>query len=271
MRIVLVILLMVLSRPAALAETPPVVDVELVLAVDVSWSMDADEQRLQRQGYVDAIRDPEVIATILRGDWGRIAVTYVEWAGVGLNRTVVPWTILESEADAHALAERLSREPLGRMRRTSISWALASGAALFDNGIDGMRRVIDVSGDGPNNMGPLVTLARDRVVAEGITINGLPIMIKRGNPGGFFHIDNLDAYYRECVIGGFGAFTVVVDDAGRFGEAIRRKLLMEIAGRTPPGPARVLPAQFGPNAGEEAVDCAIGEKQWRRWRRMDRW
>ncbi|WP_420393809.1 DUF1194 domain-containing protein [Acuticoccus sp.] len=238
---------------------------ELVLAVDVSWSMDIDEQRLQREGYVAAMRDPEVVATIGRGDWQRIAVTYVEWAGVDLQRTVVPWTIVDGPASANTFADMLDAAAIGRMRRTSISGALAHGALLFDNGIDGMRRVIDVSGDGPNNMGSPVTNARDAVVAQGITVNGLPIMIKDANPGGFFSIENLDQYYKDCVIGGFGAFMITVTDPAQFEEAIRRKIILEIAAATP----RIVPAQFG--TPEPTADCAVGEKQWRRWRRLDEW
>ncbi|MEM9221275.1 MAG: DUF1194 domain-containing protein [Pseudomonadota bacterium] len=255
------------TQAAAAVETPPVVDVELVLAVDVSWSMDLDEQVLQRQGYVDAIRHPEVMAAIKKGDWGRIALTYVEWAGHNLDRVVVPWTIIETPQDADAFAEELDRAVIGRMRRTSISSALTRSAELFDNDIDGMRRVIDVSGDGPNNMGLLVTAARDEVLSKGITINGLPIMIKRGNPGGYFHLEELDIYYEDCVIGGFGAFMITVTSAGQFHEAIRRKLILEIASATP----RVVPAQWRAPGSEPRIDCTIGEQQWRAWRRYDRW
>ena len=252
---------------ARAASPPPVVDVELVLAVDVSWSMDVEEQAVQRQGYVDALRHPDVIAAITKGDWGRIAVTYVEWAGHGLDNTVVPWTIIERAEDAYAFAEQLDRAPIARMRRTSISSILQRSVDLFDNGIDGMRRVVDVSGDGPNNMGILVTAARDEALAAGIVINGLPIMIKRGNPGGYFHLDRLDLYYEDCVIGGFGSFMITVNDADKFQEAIRRKLIMEIASAAP----RVVPARWRPPGSPPRIDCAIGEKQWQSWRRYDRW
>jgi hypothetical protein len=258
---------MMTIAPLAARATPPVVDVELILAVDVSWSMDVDEQRLQRDGYIEAVRDPEVIAAIQKGDWGRIALTYVEWAGVGLTRIIVPWTIIETAADADAFAEELAKAPLGRMRRTSISNALARSAELFDNGIDGMRRVIDVSGDGPNNQGLAVTAVRDEVLSQGIVINGLPIMIKRGNPGGFFHLEELDIYYEDCVIGGFGSFMITVNDAQKFGEAIRRKLILEIAGLEP----KVVPAGFRAPGAPPRIDCMIGERQWKRWRGYDRW
>ena len=267
LRILFALLLVNVVAGTARASTPPVVDVELVLAVDVSWSMDIDEQEVQRQGYVEAIRHPDVLAAIKKGDWGRIAVTYVEWAGNGLDRVVVPWTIIEDAADADAFAEKLDRAVISRMRRTSISSVLRRSIGLFDNGIDGMRRVVDVSGDGPNNMGILVTSARDEVLAQGIVINGLPIMIKRGNPGGYFHLEDLDLYYEDCVIGGFGSFMITVNAADKFQEAIRRKLILEIASAAP----QVVPAQWRAPGSPPRVDCQIGEKQWRSWRRYDRW
>jgi len=260
-------LVCLLAAPLVARATPPVVDVELILAVDVSWSMDVDEQRLQRQGYVDAIRHPDVIAAIEDGDWGRIAVTYVEWAGVGLTRTLVPWTIIANSSDADAFAAQLSSAPLGRMRRTSISNMLARAGPMFDNGIDGMRRVVDVSGDGPNNQGISVTAARDELLKEGVVINGLPIMIKRGNPGGYFHLEELDIYYEDCVIGGFGSFMITVNDKARFQEAIRRKLILEIAGLQPD----VIPVAWRSPDAPPRIDCMVGEKQWQRWRNYDRW
>lgn len=255
------------AAPLAARANPPVVDVELILAVDVSWSMDVDEQEIQRQGYVDAIQHPDVIAAIQRGDWQRIAVTYVEWAGVGLVRVIAPWTIIEGPEDARAFAAQLDAAPLQRMRRTSISNALNQSGSMFDNGIDGMRRVIDISGDGPNNQGMSVTAARDELLAQGIVINGLPIMIKRGNPGGYFHLEELDIYYEDCVIGGFGSFMITVNDKSRFHEAIRRKLILEIAGVQP----EAVPADWRPAGSPPRVDCLVGEKQWQRWRNYDRW
>jgi len=265
--ILMLVLLNVAAIPARATMIAPVVDVELVLAVDVSWSMDVEEQAMQRQGYVDALRHPDVIGAIAKGDWQRIAVVYVEWAGNGLDRVVVPWTIIENASDAYAFAEKLDRAPIGRMRRTSISSILQRSVDMFDNGIDGMRRVVDVSGDGPNNMGMLVTAARDEALQQGIVINGLPIMIKRGNPGGYFHLDRLDLYYEDCVIGGFGSFMITVNSAEKFQEAIRRKLVLEIASAQP----QVMPAGWRPPGSPPRVDCAIGEKQWNNWRQYDRW
>jgi hypothetical protein len=236
------------------------VDLELVLAVDVSLSMDLDEQRLQRDGYITAFRDGEVQKAITSGPHGRIAVTYMEWAGPSVQNVVVPWTIIDGSAAAQALADKLEAQPISRARMTSISQGLVFAAQLFDSsGVKGIRRVIDVSGDGPNNAGPLVTLVRDQVVAQGIAINGLPILLKK--PASFFDIADLDVYYRECVIGGAGAFMIPVRERFEFKTATRRKLLLEIAGGDQP--ALLIPAQLRePVSGG---DCTVGEQQWRRY------
>lgn len=250
----------------AVAEPLPV-DLELVLAVDVSWSMDLDEQQFQRAGYVAAMRDPAVIDAIVGGGWGRIAVTYVEWAGTGLQTIVVPWTLIDSAESAEAFAARLGSVRIGRLRRTSISGALGFAEAYFEaNDYAGLRRVIDVSGDGANNQGIPVTVVRDRLVDKGIVINGLPIMIKANNPGGYFGIPNLDIYYEDCVIGGPASFVIPVDDVNRFATAIRQKMILEIAGRQP----RIMRVQLARK--EPRIDCLIGEKLWREWReRYDEW
>ncbi|WP_018698896.1 DUF1194 domain-containing protein [Amorphus coralli] len=254
-------LIAALPAHAAAAPVDDVVDIELVLAVDVSWSMDHDEQILQRQGYVAAFLHPDVISAIEGGDWGRIAVTYVEWAGSGLQQVQVPWTLVDGRESAEAFAARLAAAPLARLRRTSISSALAFSGTLFErNGYEGFRRVIDMSGDGPNNMGAPVTHERDKLIEAGVTVNGLPIMIRRSSYDPFFQISNLDVYYEDCVIGGFGAFVVVVTDPGEFAEAIRRKLILEIAGAQP----SVVPTQL--LSREPRIDCLIGEKLWQRWR-----
>jgi hypothetical protein len=241
---------------ASAADEP--VDLELVLAVDISYSMDPDELELQRDGYVAALRHPEVIQAIRSGAYGRIAVTYVEWAGTASARTVLPWTLIDGQDAADGFATKLAAETLLRARRTSISGALAYSGTLFDgNGLSGLRRVIDVSGDGANNQGLPVTLVRDRIVSEGVTINGLPIILKTRNPGGFFDIADLDIYYEDCVIGGFGAFIVPVRTLTGFAAAVRRKLVLEIAGLPP----RVVPAQIAERP--PRVDCLVGEKRWR--------
>jgi len=250
----------------ARAEPLPV-DLELILAVDVSWSMDLDEQQFQRAGYVAAMRDPAVIDAIVGGGWGRIAVTYVEWAGSDLQTVIVPWTLIDSAESAQLFAAGLASMRIGRLRRTSISSALNFSEQYFDdNDFQGLRRVVDVSGDGANNQGMPVTALRDRLVSKGIIINGLPIMIKASNPGGYFGIPNLDIYYEDCVIGGPASFVIPVDDVNRFATAIRQKMILEIAGHMP----QIVPAQLTQKA--PRIDCMIGEKLWREWReRYDEW
>lgn len=242
------------------AQPPANADLELVLAVDVSLSMDLDEQRLQRDGYVAAFRDPEVHKAIASGAYGRVAVTYLEWAGPGNQQVVMPWTVIAGPQDAMAVADKLEALPISRARMTSISSALQFSGRLFDSsGVRAVRRVIDVSGDGPNNAGAPVVPVRDELVAAGIVINGLPVMVKLAQ--GFFDLADLDRYYADCVIGGAGAFMIPIKEKAEFRTATRRKLLLEIAGREPP--ARLHRAQA--RMPEEASDCMIGEQQWRRY------
>jgi hypothetical protein len=240
-------------RPAA-AEP---VDVELVLAVDVSLSMSPAELAIQRDGYAAALTDKRVLDAIADGLHGRIAVTYFEWAGNTTQHVVVPWTVIASREDAERVARQLSAMPPNSARRTSISGALEFSVDLFaESQFRGTKRVIDISGDGPNNQGMLVTTARDRAVAAGIVINGLPVMLKRAGPGS---IDDLDLYYEDCVIGGRGAFVVPVRETSEFKKAIRTKLLLEIAMSVPPEGLPVVPAQ----ARSPRVSCSIGERMWR--------
>ena len=235
------------------------VDVALVLAVDVSWSMDPDEQELQRQGFVEAFRSPEVHDAIRRGMLGRIAVTYFEWASASHQQPVVPWTVIDDAQGALAFADRLSRQPPGRAYYTSISGAIDFGVTLLARSdVEAARQVIDVSGDGPNNDGRAVTPARDAAIARGIVINGLPLMLKR--PTQSWDIENLDEYYRDCVIGGAGAFLVPVRERAQFAGAIRTKIIREIADM--PGRPLVQPAQA-----EARADCMVGE----RLRRQQPW
>ena len=216
------------------AQIDTAVDLELALAVDVSRSIDAREARLQRQGYIAAFRDPFVIHAIRAGMLGRIAVTYFEWAGMDRPQLVAGWTVIDDSASAFAFAEELDRMAPHTARSTSISRALEFALPLFDgNGFEGTRRVVDVSGDGPNNWGALVTTARNRAVAAGVTINGLPILDDGGGMFSNFNIPDLDHYYRDCVIGGPGAFVVVAADFTDFARAVRRKLILEIAGDRP--------------------------------------
>jgi len=244
--------------PAAQAQAE--VDLELVLAVDVSRSMDPDEQQLQREGYIGAFLDREVIDAIRSGVLGRIAVAYVEWAGAASQQIIVPWTVVSDAASAAAFSARLASAPIAGHRRTSISNALTFSAALFEHsGFSGTRQVIDISGDGPNNQGPGVEAARDAVLERGVVINGLPVVLKYGTPAGFFEIPDLDAYYEDCVIGGFGAFIVSVRAPDEFASAIRRKMVMEIAGTTP----ALRPAQMMQR--EARTDCYVGEKRWNQY------
>jgi hypothetical protein len=228
------------------------VDLALVLAVDVSRSMDDDEQKLQREGFVEAFRSVAVHEGIRKGALGRIAVVYMEWSGPAEQKVVVPWTVVDGPERAFDFSDRLAKAPIGRIFSTSISGAIDHGLKLLgESGVDAMRRVIDISGDGPNNTGRVVTLARDAAVAQGVTINGLPFMLKR--PTGFGDIENLDHYYQDCVIGGQGAFIVPVREARHFAEAIRTKLIREIAGHMEQEPL-VKRAQD-----RERANCLIGE------------
>ena len=229
------------------------VDLELVLAVDISRSMDVEEQALQRAGYVEAFRHPEVIAAIGKGMTGRIAVTYLEWAGVGLQFHRVDWTLIDGADSAHAFASEIEAAPTGRERRTSISGGLITAAGLLAaSPFIGMREVIDVSGDGPNNAGLPVLEARQEVLKRGVTINGLPIMLRPG--GGFYGVHDLDVYYENCVIGGPAAFLLTVESPDRFAAAIRRKLVLEIAGLMP----EIITA--ADTRAQDDYDCLIGEK-----------
>ncbi|MEE8444257.1 MAG: DUF1194 domain-containing protein [Alphaproteobacteria bacterium] len=247
---------------ARAAEQP--VDLELVLAVDVSRSIDTNEALLQRQGYIEAFRDPAVIRAIQSGFLQRIAVTYMDWAGTYHRQVVVGWTVIDGEESARAFAESLDWVIPASAYRTSISGAIEFALPLFDaNGFEGTRRVIDVSGDGPNNGGRLVVVARDEAIAAGVTINGLPILDQSNDAYSWYSIPELDLYYRDCVIGGPAAFMVVAANFQDFARAVRRKLILEIAGATPRQSARLIRAQA-----RTPPPCDIGE-QLRRARDWD--
>jgi hypothetical protein len=227
------------------------VDAELILAVDVSYSMDPDEQQLQREGYMAAITSREFLQAMKQGMNGRIAMTYFEWAGSHHQQIIVPWRLIDGPESADGFAADIGRARYTRASRTSISSALLFAAPLFDgSGYHGVRRVIDVSGDGVNNNGPPVTMVRDEVLAKGITINGLPILLKRPNAS-TLDIEQLDIYYEDCVIGGPGAFVIPIKERDQFKEAIRTKLVLEIAGRKPP-PHRASPAPSASACGRSA-------------------
>jgi len=241
------------------------VDLELVLAVDVSLSMDHDEQRLQRDGYVAAFRDPKLLKAIQSGPNGRIAVTYVEWAGAGIQSVVIPWRVIGTARDAEAFADVLAAKQISRALMTSISEVVLLAHGLFaESPVQGLRRVIDVSGDGPNNSGRRVELARDRVVTAGVVVNGLAIRIRNGvGAYSYFDMPDLDDYYKDCVIGGPGSFVLSIRKKGEFATAIRQKLLLEIAGITPGSMEPVRHIGFRTVA--EKYDCLIGEKLWKQY------
>lgn len=243
------------------ADAQTQVDVELVLAVDISYSMDFDELALQREGYITALRSKEFIDALRGGAYGKIALIYIEWAGTHEQTVVVPWTLIDGRAAAEAFAARLAEAPVRRTYRTSISGGLIFSATQFGNGgFKGTRRVIDISGDGTNNQGPLIEPTRDEIVAKGIVINGLPLQLKSPT-GSMLDINDLHVYYEDCVIGGPGSFVIPVRSRDQFINAVRQKLVLEVSGITPPSIARTVPAAKPPR-----VSCTIGEQMW-----MQRW
>jgi len=207
------------------------VDLLLVLAVDISRSIDDDESRLQREGYVRAFQDPQVIAAIQGGMIGSIGVCFLEWAGADYQQLSVPWTLIDGPVAAARMADRISGLPRVGWSRTSISAGiLASLRALDRAPFEATRRVVDVSGDGPNNHGPPMSVARAEAEAAGVTINGLPIL--GDQPGGWAWggvTRPLDRYYEDEVAIGPGCFVEPASGFDTFGSAVRRKLIREIA------------------------------------------
>ena len=246
--------LAILLLAAAPAFAEPV-DVELVLGVDTSRSMDFDELALQREGYARALEHSSFLHVIRAGLHQQIAVTYFEWGGPQHQDVILPWTIIRSEDDAAQAAVSLRATPIQNLRGTGISGAIAKGIELIGaNDIQSDRQIIDISGDGPNNVGMPVTQARDQAAAKGIEVNGLPLMLKQ--PGSTHNIPDLDICYQDCVITGPNAFVILVEDVDRLATSILQKLVLEVAGRrTEP---RVWIAS--------QTDCLIGEKL-----RRERW
>ena len=256
------------------------VDLKLILAVDVSDSMSRDELQLQRGGYVSTFRDPRVARAIASGEFGRIAVLYLEWAGPNHHHVVRPWTVLTTLRDTAAFADLLAMEPIttdsstsnramsfgksldqapiATATATSISASLLFALEMFrDRRFRGSRQVIDISGNGTNNSGPHLAPVRDLLVTEGIIINGLPLTWSAADNADsmtFFGKSFLERYYEECVIGGPGAFSIAVNDISRFQEAVRLKLLTEIAERE----TLAIPASFEPTP-QILVDCTVQE------------
>ena len=225
----------------------------LVLAVDISFSISLDEQDIQRRGYVAAFLDPEVVMALTTGTRGRVAVTYLEWAGESAQTQVVPWVLISDQRSAAAFSKRLEDLSTTRSGRTSLSGALDVAADLLNrNPFATLRQVVDISSDGMNNSGPRVDNARNRLLYRGITINGLPLMAgSKDRPS-----QDLDLYFQDCVIGGIGAFSYPVAAWGNFAETLKRKLIREFVGDTRPVKARVWQAQS-----RSKMDCLTGEKQ----------
>ncbi|MEM7499061.1 MAG: DUF1194 domain-containing protein [Pseudomonadota bacterium] len=210
------------------------VDLELVLLADATGSIDDREILFQRQGYAEAITDKRVLDAIRYTGRGRIAVTYVEWADAGSQDVVVPWTLIGGEAEARAFADALIVPPRRAWGRNAIGAALLAGKRLIEeNGIDGTRRVIDFSADSANNWnGPPIAAARRQVLDAGITINGLAVLCRdcSGRPVDY----DLEAAFEDQIVGGPGAFVITADSPETFADAVRRKLVLEIAGMAAP-------------------------------------
>ncbi len=240
----------------------PSVDIELVIAVDVSYSMDLDELAVQREGYAQAIVSKEFLQALKTGPNSKVALTYFEWSASSDQKIIIPWRVIDGPETADAVANEIMKTPVRSGTRTSISGAINFAMPLFEeNPYRGLRRVIDISGDGPNNNGAPVTGAREAALEKGIIINGLPIMVKEPSYS-TTDIDNLDVYYEDCVIGGPGSFVVAIKDRDKFKEAIRTKLILEVAGRT--HEHRIVPVAEK----EPRVPCLIGENIWQeRWGR----
>jgi hypothetical protein len=251
------------AKAAIQDDSRAAVDVELVIAVDISYSVEMDDLAAQREAYAKAIVSPEFLRALQAGPIGRIALTYFEWSSTKDQNVVISWRQIDGPESAEALAAEMMQAPIRRGSRTSISGAIKFAAPLFEqNPYRGSRRVIDISGDGPNNSGDPVATARDTALQQGIVITGMPILINATPPAStdISHIDHIDWYYEDCVIAGPGSFVVPVTDRESFKEAIRTKLALEVAGRTPEG------STARSTDKEPRVDCMIGEKLWQqRW------
>ena len=242
------------------------VDIALVINTDVSYSVDENEARFQREGAIAAFRNPDVVKAIQAGPLGRIAVTYLDFSSYSMNKIIAPWHIVHDAASAEAFADLLAIAPRTLGVQTSISSGLEMAEHLLEiSGYIATKRVIDVSGDGPNNEGHLVDKVRDEIIAKGIVINGLPIMTP-ADQFDVYYLPDLDKYYAGCVIGGNGAFIQVAHGFEDLARALRRKLILEISdARTPTNPLVIKVATSTPRAAAapHAVyekGCDIGER-----------
>jgi len=238
--------LLVLLLAAAIAYPPAAaaaekVDLLLVLAADVSRSVDSAKFQLQREGYAAAISDPRVLEAIRSGRNRRIGLSFVEWSGAGSQRVLIDWTLIADAENAKGFGDRLLEAPRSFADRTSISEAIDFAMAQLARApFESDRRTIDVSGDGTNNAGRDVTQARDEALAQGVTINGLVILSETPlvwNPDHTNPPGGLDNYYRRNVVGGPGAFVLVAENFNSFGQAIIRKMIAEVA-QGQPAPTR---------------------------------
>jgi hypothetical protein len=227
-RVLSVVLLVALVAAPARAER---VDLELVLLADATGSIDRAELMFQRRGYAEAMHAPEVLDAIAAGFDGRIAVTYVEWATADAQHVVVPWMVIDGPESARDFGERLMAAPREAFGRNAIGSALARGVALLDeNAFDGFRRVIDLSADSANNWGGLsIAAGRERAAAAGVVVNGLAVLCRAADCSGRPVRYDLERSFAERIITGPGAFVVTADDGPSFADAVRKKLVLEIA------------------------------------------
>ena len=256
-----VVLASLAAEPANAIEQ---VDLELVIATDVSYSVDDMEARMQREGAVTAFRSPEVVGAIKAGSLGKIAVAYIDFSNANASRVVVDWQVVHDKASAEAFADAIAIARKTDGVQTSIASGIELAARMIeDNDFEGMKKVIDVSGDGPNNEGRRVDQVRDEVIAKGIIINGLPI-VTEADKFDVYYLPDLDKYYAGCVIGGPGAFIQVANGFADLARALRRKLVLEISDASKPmrDPLFVKVAAGQRYAGRIVYEkgCDIGER-----------
>jgi Protein of unknown function (DUF1194) len=249
------------AKPADAIEQ---VDLELVITTDVSYSVDDMEARMQREGAVTAFRSKEVVEAIKSGSLGKIAVAYIDFSNANASRVVVDWQVVHDQASAEAFADAIAVARKTDGVQTSISSGIQLAARMIeDNDYEGMKKVIDVSGDGPNNEGRRVDHVRDEVIANGMIINGLPI-VTEADKFDVYYLPDLDKYYAGCVIGGPGAFIQVANGFADLARALRRKLVLEIsdAGRTTRDRLYVKVAAGQRTSGRIVYErgCDIGER-----------